>query len=564
MKKKSMKNIFSSAICVMLSVIMMFGVCGCAKKDNGKETEKETEKETFVTTDAQLQRVSVHDPSIVVGKDAEGKKCYYIFGSHLAFAKSYDLMSWKTFKNNINKDFRTLFADAFAWSDNGDADYDPSGNMWAPDVIWNEKMGKWCMYMSINGVSWNSSIVLLTADSLEGDWTFVGPVVYSGFNESGTYTYTQTDYVKATGDTDFSVGKTRYVTGGRSWAGSEKSTWSAKVGAHAIDPCVVYDKDGNLYMSYGSWSGGIYLLELDENTGLRDYSVKYENDTSFYTDAYMGIRIAGGGGETGEASYIVWDEEAGYYYLYVTYGGLTASGGYHIREFRSEKIDGPYVDTDETVANKSGARGNVGVKLFGNYYFSSLEKGISSKGYKSGGHNSAFIDEDGSRYLVYHTRFNKGNETHQVRVHQQFLNEDGWLVTAVYEYMGSQIKESGYTKEGIVGDYEIVRHGLSAATSKVGMLKTENITLHEDGTITGDYEGTWEQKEVDGKGYYATIVLKDIEYKGVFFKQFDESEDHCETMTFTAISENGAAIWASKLNVVPTDGSATSTESETK
>ena len=74
MKKKSMKNIFSSAICVMLSVIMMFGVCGCAKKDNGKETEKET----FVTTDAQLQRVSVHDPSIVVGKDAEGKKCYYI------------------------------------------------------------------------------------------------------------------------------------------------------------------------------------------------------------------------------------------------------------------------------------------------------------------------------------------------------------------------------------------------------------------------------------------------------------------------------------------------------
>ena len=92
MKKKSMKNIFSSAICVMLSVIMMFGVCGCAKKDNGKETEKETEKETFVTTDAQLQRVSVHDPSIVVGKDAEGKKCYYIFGSHLAFAKSYDLM----------------------------------------------------------------------------------------------------------------------------------------------------------------------------------------------------------------------------------------------------------------------------------------------------------------------------------------------------------------------------------------------------------------------------------------------------------------------------------------
>ena len=53
--------------------------------------------------------------------------------------------------------------------------------MWAPDVIWNETMGKWCMYMSINGANYRSVIVLLTADDIEGDWTYVGPVVYSGF-----------------------------------------------------------------------------------------------------------------------------------------------------------------------------------------------------------------------------------------------------------------------------------------------------------------------------------------------------------------------------------------------
>ena len=48
--------------------------------------------------------------------------------------------------------------------------------MWAPDVIWNETMGKWCMYMSINGANYRSVIVLLTADDIEGDWTYVGPV----------------------------------------------------------------------------------------------------------------------------------------------------------------------------------------------------------------------------------------------------------------------------------------------------------------------------------------------------------------------------------------------------
>lgn len=555
MRNRMKRKIFSSITCVLLCGVMVFDLCGCSK------TKKE-EQETFVTTEgiAGKDRVSVHDPSIVVGKDAEGKKCYYIFGSHLAFAKSYDLMSWRTFKNNINDDYRTLFKEAFEWSDNGNPAYDPSGNMWAPDVIWNESMNKWCMYMSINGVSWNSSIVLLTADSLEGDWTFVGPVVYSGFNASGTYTYEQTDYVKATGDTDFSVGKTRYVTGGRSWAGAEKSTWDISVGAHAIDPSVEYDKDGKLYMTYGSWSGGIYIIELDENTGLRDYSVKYENDEKFLSDAYMGIRIAGGEGQTGEASYVVWDEEAGYYYLYVTYGGLTANGGYHIREFRSENITGPYVDYNGSVGSDSGARDAIGNKLFGNYHFSSFEKGMIKKGYKSGGHNSALIDEDGSHYLIYHTRFNNGNEMHQVRVHQQFMNEDGWLVTAVYEYLGSQINEAGYTKNGIVGDYEIVRHKLSASTNNVGMLKTENITLNEDGTISGDVEGTWEQKTIDGKGYYATFVINNMEYKGVFFKQFDESNDHCETMTFTIMNENGSSIWGSKLDVEPTDGSNTETE----
>ena len=56
------------------------------------------------------------------------------------------------------------------------------GNLWAPDVIYNEKMGKYCMYMSVNGVDWNSVIVMLTADSIEGPYAYGGPVVYSGFD----------------------------------------------------------------------------------------------------------------------------------------------------------------------------------------------------------------------------------------------------------------------------------------------------------------------------------------------------------------------------------------------
>ena len=59
---------------------------------------------------------------------------------------------------------------------------------------------------------------------------------------------------------------------------------------------------------------------------------------------------------------------------------------------------------------------NYGIKLFGNYNLSGL-----TLGYKSGGHNSALIDTDGMRYLVYHTRFDNGTEGHEVRVHQQIM-----------------------------------------------------------------------------------------------------------------------------------------------
>ena len=169
------------------------GIEAKAATGNGIITDERLNElnETYFK-DKEYNRVSVHDPSIVTGyideKNYTGsehvygvqnstntrKEVYFIFGSHMAFAWSVDLQDWTTFENNINRDYRTIFKRNFEWSANGDSVYDPSGNMWAPDVFWdaeyNNGKGAWLMYMSINGCSWNSSIVLLTADSLNGDW----------------------------------------------------------------------------------------------------------------------------------------------------------------------------------------------------------------------------------------------------------------------------------------------------------------------------------------------------------------------------------------------------------
>ncbi len=473
-------------------------------------------------------RVSVHDPSIVKEGDT-----YYIFGSHMAWAKSTDLVNWKSFTNNINRDYKTIFAESAAWAANGGTQgsttgaYDVSGNLWAPDVIYNEAMGKWCMYMSVNGDHWYSSIVLLTADHLDGDWTYVDTVVYSGFTSKEQAE--KTDFYDVYTGTDFPARYNNNRNGNHTY------------GMNCIDPGLFYDQDGTLWMTYGSWFGGIYMIELDAATGLRDMSHTYKT-VDGESDEYQGIKIAGGNHVSGEASYVQYID--GYYYLFMSYGGLVANGGYSMRIFRSEKPEGPYVDMDGNdaryLAGNTGAgniNGNVGIKLMTYYQWSYAKYGQVAQG-----HNSAFTDNDGKSYVVYHTRTNDGTEGHSVRVHQLFTNEDGWLVAAPYEYRGEAISQTGYTSEEMAGTYEVLYHRQSINYNGLECVTSQELTLNADGTVTGDYTGTWKAK--DGSPY-VTMTLGGVEYNGVFVKQYIEETDY-QTLCFAILGDNEVEVWGSK------------------
>lgn len=512
-----------------------------AKSANGKIA-------TCVVT-VKRSSVSVHDPSVIKGNDGS----YYIFGSHMAWAKTNTLTGWTGFTNNINKNTTNtgnLFATYWEkWAKynnkgtpnklNNDGDTIAlNGNLWAPDVIYNKQMKKWCMYMSVNGPDYNSVIVMCTADRLDGDWKVVGPVIYSGFtNKTGvaSHDYTLTDYKKVTGDTSLA---NRY--GG--------ANWNVYYGTNAIDPSVKYDEDGNLWMVYGSWFGGLYMLKLDANTGLRDYTNKYEyntDDTDGTTsDPYMGIRIAGGSRASGEGAYLM--EADGYYYMFISYGGLVADGGYNMRLFRSEKIEGPYVDargkTALRTSNNDGGNtlGNVGIRLMSGYKWP-----CNTKGYLAQGHNSSFVDTDGKMYLVFHTRTDDGTEGHYVKTHQMFMNEEGWLCVAPYEYNDETISKTGYSKNDMVGTYDYLvqnpsqRNGTCATPTK--------ITLGADGCIGGvDTAGTWTYKNGT---CYATFTISGVKYSGVFAKGYMEDDARTEVMTFTAVGENNICIWGSKTSV---------------
>ena len=526
----------------------------------------------------EFSAISVHDPSIVYNSS---NATYYIVGSHRGLGKSTDLINWSSidngkwviapaprdnyqdgsylfnkpiwqaFKSNPTHDVKladgntgtlgSFDASAFCaiYDNKGDSAH-IIGNMWAPDVIYNKEMGKWCYYLSLNGDNWASVIILMTGDSPVGPFTYQAPIVFSGFNNQSysgkKVNYKDTDLELVLGT--LSSLPARYNVG---------ESWGTYY-PNCIDPNVFYDEDGELWLIYGSWSGGIYSLKLDKNTGLRDYTVSYGGTgTSPNTgdDAYFGKKIAGGYYVSGEGPYI--RHIGDYYYLFMSYGGFAPGGydekgkpqgGYDMRIFRSESPTGPFKDQNGISAIYNSYQMNYGPtsatnrghKIIGAYNdWANMWVGECAQG-----HNSAIVGADGEAYVVFHTKFNDGTYGHQVRIHRLFVNENGWLVCSPFRYLGTQSVLTGslavqtttqekietsqiLTTQQLAGTYQLVIHPYKLDYKIFEEKVPTEVVLSEDGKISGAYTGTWAYSE-EGKSYI-TLTIAGKTYYGVVEQQ---------------------------------------------
>jgi arabinan endo-1,5-alpha-L-arabinosidase len=268
--------------------------------------------------------------------------------------------------------------------------------------------------------------------------------------------------------------------------------------------------------------------------------------------------------------------------MFVSFGGLDQNGGYNIRVSRSRNPDGPYYDgLGNDMANVK-ANPNLPLfddasiapyaqKLMGNFYFYRMnsEPGTAQgSGYVSPGHNSAFYDAESGRYfLIFHTRFPNQGEFHQVRVHEMFINEDGWPVAAPHRYVPHTFvpyknlpyigksypyymdkcpqKEYCWNLESIAidetaGDYKLINHGKDISSQ---IKYSQLITLHANGGISGAASGSWQRSY----GNRITVNLNGIGlFKGVMSRGWNEVSQRF-VVTFTALSVEGVAIWGSQL-----------------
>ncbi|MEJ6951165.1 LamG-like jellyroll fold domain-containing protein [Natronospora cellulosivora (SeqCode)] len=446
--------------------------------------------EEFIYRPPQFDAVSVHDPMIARVEDGR----FYVFGSHLASAYSDDLIEWYQLtagwsaSNSLIPNPAEELREAMEWPEPDNAE-----STWAKSVI--KLNDKYHMYFSTS--TWGatrSAIALATAEDIEGPYKYQDFVIRS------------------------------YNPGEENIEGVPHDP---NIHPNAIDPYVFFDAEDNLWMIYGSYAGGIFMLEMDSETGMPK------------PDQGYGKKISGGNHAAMEGAYVIYHPETEYYYYMISFGSLAPDDGYNIRLARSKNPDGPYYDPtgrDMISANPRIGKSYepYGARIIGNFAF--LESGI---GYLSPGHNSAYYDdENGKMYAIFHARFPGAGHMHNVRVHQILINSEGWPVIAPHRYTGESL--ASYTEDEIIGTYQYINHGKSITAD---LNRSVNIELSAEGQIVGEgIKGEW---EMTGENTINLSINGDI-YHGVVLKQWDEGLKK-DVMTFTALSNEGLAIWGSSI-----------------
>lgn len=287
-------------------------------------------------------QLNLHDPSSIV--EYRGRYFLFYTGRGIGSKTSTDLLHW-------NEGPR-VFAAPPAWTSKSV----PAnrGRFWAPDVAFFN--GKYHLYFSVSSFGSQQSAIGLTTnptlDRADPDyaWTDCGPVIESRLGSA----------------------------------------------YNAIDPSIVQTSSGNVWMSFGSFWNGIYLVPIDPASGLR-----LPRSEIYHLAHSRSI----------EAPYI--HEHDGHFYLFVNWGiccrGVDST--YNIRVGRSTSITGPYLD-----------REGVGMLGGGGTLFLDTEGKLVGPGHVS------LISRDGSDWIGYHYYDRDACGISKYNLRALLWDSDGWPV----------------------------------------------------------------------------------------------------------------------------------------
>lgn len=292
--------------------------------------------------------LNVHDPVMIKHGDY-----YYLFstGGGAPVRRSTDMLDWRIARGALP--FPSMPEEAYA--------YVPEAtDLWAPDIsFYNDR---YHLYYSISTFGSNhSAIGLATNPTLDPEdenfeWTDQGIVVRSQ----------RTDFY------------------------------------NAIDANLILDEDDTPWLAFGSFWGGIKLVQLDYETGK-------VAETEDEDPELISLATREDNNRAVEAPFIIHRND--YYYLFVSFDSCCQgiNSTYNVRVGRSEDVTGPYVDREGVPMMEGG-----GTQIT-----------FPTNRYKGPGHNSIF-SEDGQDYIVYHAYDGYQGGTPTLRIEPLEWDDEGW------------------------------------------------------------------------------------------------------------------------------------------
>ena len=532
-----------------------------------------------------------HDMEMIRGLASDGKYHYFAVGTDvrgqgIQIWQSDDLVNWKdagrvfTQANApkiLNVGPRGWNYDFNAVNINEKGEYEflterkPGANnyrlggaqpFWAPCVYFSDADKTYYLYYSCSAYGTrNSFIGCAKSKTMDAGWEDCGPLIHTRTGDGKLY--------------------------------------------NAIDPVVFQDANRRLWMVYGSFFGGIAIVELNpedpskllrpgthgKTIACRGYEKVYEQDgfegkptTSVNGDKFTAYGI--------EGASIVYNRDTRYYYLFVSYDRLAWT--YHVRVGRSRSPEGPYLDYNGKPLvydqEKQGPDAVNGTKLIGPYRWKSC-----GAGWGGTGHTTLF--PVGLELMFGSNSKARPNDASFVGLRRVFWSDNGWPLLSPCLYGGEDMKlEVG---QRVIGDKLLL---VNTAVSEEGILNfsdsaewdfivfsvTDDTTFHrtdestiytlkKDGVIEGGGtwalnlgtnmvfdNGVWEAPDGTmhrfsrmswpaGKGIAMTVELPGgVKAKGVCAYGWDQDRK-IQTIFFTGLTDKGVAVWGQRIPPAPAE-----------
>lgn len=350
---------------------------------------------------------------------------------------SDDLKHWKFEKQALSQMPQT----AIHWS--------RAEGLWAPEVV--EYQGEYRMYYSASTFGSTTSLIgLATAKHPLGPWTDQGELIKT----------------------------------------------NAELADHnAIDANIAFDRFDKQWLVYGSFFGGIYITQIDKDTGKlveEGYGKKIAQRPATVDTAI-------------EGPFVYYHPETDYYYLFVSFDSLHDT--YNIRVARAKEITGPYLDWNGVSLTEQEVKPEkVGTKLLGSYRF------MGEPILYAPGHNSIFKRSDQELFMIYHARRKPFSADFFLEIRKLYWLESGWPVVSATSYEKSEawIPE----KDDLIGKWEIIQfnsysHPITSEIVTISEVVQKGKSYH-----WGNRELTAYYEEQRGESH---MYLSGIDHKGCAF-----------------------------------------------